>query len=627
MTDALAKGPNPLTARRVQKPTGPNPATARLVTKQNTSFLDAASNIAGALQHDIVAGLQGTSPDTSMYKKLGEVAEMDWGQAVKDESGQYVPLDSSKHVVFMDPKTKQPAVFLRNKETEERWGAMGRIVGAGAITGPLTKAVKGTVAASKGATVADDFAAHGIEPGISHLTNNRTVKTAHNALREVPLASNIIDKSEKGMLQATSSAVERTAGKYGAGQTMEDAGSALRRGAEKFVKGTNATPEEDLLKVPTRKGGFDRKSRALYGRVDKFFGEGDTIEAKSTFQALTEPNSKFDNKVLGEAFVDPKLKPFSDALQKSTNGQMSFNDLKAFRTEVGRLLKKPSILSDINQDQLRQVYGALSDDMRAAAAAKGPEAVKAFERANTYFKAGLDRIKTTLDGVLKEVNSVEKVAGDLKTIAANGKTSANIAKLRRLRKSVPDEEWKVVSSSLLKEMGKPVASAAGTGADFSPATFLTNWSKLSKKAKYELFTTAGNHELRRELDSLVRVIGEQKNVGKLANHSGTARQILYGATGAGMMADPVTTILTGVTAAGAALALTSPKVVKVLHQIAVYEKKFPGKALTTQYARLRHAALGVPRFHMELQGLLKPLRAQTQPTKEGTATAEGRTQQ
>ncbi len=603
MSEALARGPNPSTARLV-KPTGPNPATARVLGKvKSPNFLEAAGNVVGAMTRDVVAGIQGTSPDTSLNKPLGEVANMDWGDAYKDANGKYQPLDATRHVVFQDPNTGKAMAFERNEETNERWGALGRIVGTGAITGPVTKTAKALAAAPP--VPPDDFALSGIEAGLAHRTDNRGVKTLYNALKETPIASGPIQKAEEKMLAQTAGSLENIASKYGPGQSMEDAGRALREGGEKFLKGTGNVADTDLLKVPTRKGGFDKKAGALYKRLDQFFKAGDTVDAKSTMDALTSPQTRFDNKALAASFVDPKLKPFAEAIKGATNGKLSFNDLKAFRTEVGRLLRKPSITSDINQEQLKYVYGAITQDLKAAAAAKGPEAVKAFERATTYYNAGLNRIKTTLDSVLKEVNSVEKVAGDIQRMAADGKATANIKKLRDLRKSVPEEEWKVVSSSVLRHLGKPTAGTAKAvdDIDFAPSTFLTNWSKLSTKAKNELFSTAGNHQLRRELDALVNVVGRQKEVGKLGNHSGTARQIITVASGAGLYADPVTTILTGLSATGASLALTTPKFVKALQAVSAYEKKFPGKALTTQYARLRHAALGVPLLHKELQVL------------------------
>ncbi|MCR9215308.1 MAG: hypothetical protein NXI13_16445 [Proteobacteria bacterium] len=621
MTEVQAKGPDFGTARKV--PEGPDFATARAIKPQQPQdFLGAATNVLAGISHDFIAGLQGTSPDLSIYEPAGEVVELDTGPTIMKD-GKQIILDPKHHVVFRDPESGKIMAYNRNPDAEEPIASFGRVLGLGAIVGPVARSAS---SATKGAaSVADDFARHGIEAGLAQRSTSRTLGAAQNALREVPVASNIIEKSEKGVLEGTARAVDEVAGKFGPGNSLEDAGRAVRAGAEKFLEGTGEVAESDLLKVPTRRGGFDEKSKALYGRLDSFFKEGDTVDVSRSLDALTQPPSKFENTALAQAFVDDKLKPFADAIKGATNGQLSFSDLKAFRTEVGRKLRKPSILSDIDQDQLINLYGALSDDMRAAAAAKGDGALRAFERANTYFRAGMNRIKTTLATALKEIDKAppEKVAGEIQTIASAGKRTANIDKLRKLRKSIPEDEWKIVSSSLLREMGRPVASASDAvqKVDFSPASFLTRWEGLSKKAKTELFSTAGNHELRQELDSLVRVISAEKGLGKLSNPSGTARVLITGAAGGGMLHDPVTTILTGVSAVSAAYLLTSPKPVKALAALASAGNKVPMRSATLHFARLRHAVKGAPQVEAEVQRLLSPVLSDTQERNEGRATA------
>ena len=109
--------------------------------------------------------------------------------------------------------------------------------------------------------------------------------------------------------------------------------------------------------------------------------------------------------------------------------------------------------------------------------------------------------------------------------AAQERASVGDAKLLRTAKRVmPDEEWGNLGASILARMGRPPAGAQDPLAlapGFSPSSFTTNWNRLSPDAKNLLFGADTEGSTRAAVESFVRVAQSQKNLGRLANVSGS----------------------------------------------------------------------------------------------------------
>ena len=54
-------------------------------------------------------------------------------------------------------------------------------------------------------------------------------------------------------------------------------------------------------------------------------------------------------------------------------------------------------MSDLPEAELKRLYASLSQDMRAAATVAGDDALKAFNRANKFYSAGMKRINGALN--------------------------------------------------------------------------------------------------------------------------------------------------------------------------------------------------------------------------------------
>lgn len=564
-------------------PTGPaeRPGATDIMAMTARNFFD-----------DLMAAFQRTSPIVKNlmgemnYRPLGEVIESDTGPVYVGPDGKWVNVDPKANVILRDPDTQKMMVYARDPKTNETLGAVGRVLGFGALVNAPTRLPGGAGAPqSETMNAVRAFDEAGVDPSIAAASQSRGAGMVQKMLQNVPGASGpVASRAEKATAQ-TEAAVGNLAAGYGTAQDPEMLGRGVKKGAETFISAGErgkGMPATNVIRSPTRMTGFDRKAETLYNQLNGFFKADDPVSVGNSRDALTAALSRYQNKELGKQFVDPTLQAWANIIDRA-QGQLSWNDLRQFRTDVGGMLKKPVIIADVDRAQLERLYGALSDDIRAAAASKGNNAVRAFDRANSYYRAGRQRIDESLAPILKaddgKVLSLIQGAGDTKR--------PDVSWLRAIQRSIDPDQWGDVSATILARLGTKVASQTDplSASNFSPNTFLTNYSKLAPEAKTVLFSSPEMAEARPALDRLVKyVIGGQANVERLGNPSGTGRSVLTAAAGAGIYADP---ILGGLTLAGANVAsrlLMSPTFTRWYAGTVNY----PKISMATRLSQLEH---------------------------------------
>lgn len=211
------------------------------------------------------------------------------------------------------------------------------------------------------------------------------------------------------------------------------------------------------------------------------------------------------------------------AQKKSTaepeGGKISWQDISRLRSIVGQITGKPSLSSDGAADAaMRKFYGALTQDIQAAAATHSPEAAKAFSRANNYWRGRQDRIDSVLVDLLgkKGDASPESTFAQIERWA--GYKGGDYGKLARAIRSMPDDEANTVRATIIDRLGDASAGRQGAAREaFSPDTFLSQWASLSDRAKAILFQ--GDH--RKALDDLATVFEGSKFSRNFDNNSKT----------------------------------------------------------------------------------------------------------
>jgi hypothetical protein len=227
--------------------------------------------------------------------------------------------------------------------------------------------------------------------------------------------------------------------------------------------------------------------------------------------------------------------------------------------------------------------------MEAAAAAKGPDASKAFQRANRYYRAGLERI----DRIEPLLSGPPEKAFDKINRAAGQGGGADAGLLEATRKSMSPAEWNDVGAAVVRRLGEPTPNAKDVLADtnFSVASFSTNWNKLSPAAKDSLFGSNVPDSPRAAIETLARISQAQKNIGKLTNVSRTGEFGLWALmAGLGLehyqtfIQHPISTIGGGALAYGASKALMSPGFAKWMYRMPETMMKAPNSMVGMQRA-------------------------------------------
>lgn len=256
------------------------------------------------------------------------------------------------------------------------------------------------------------------------------------------------------------------------------------------------------------------------------------------------------------------------AAADAAGGRLPYEAIKKLRTLVGAELDDAGLASDLPRSKFKALYAALSKDLEGAAGEAGPDAMQAFRRANNYTRAGHERVDA-IAKVIDRNGGPEAVFNAVMDGTRDGATT-----LRAVMQSIPRDAQRSLTAAVVKRMGMPTPGQAGIdGAEqFSAATFMTNWNRVSPEAKRALFDRYGP-SFSKNMDQIARVANNIKQGSRVyANPSGTANRAAaytYGASLVASMFDP-TLISTGgligggLAANGAARYLTDPRAVRWL---------------------------------------------------------------
>jgi len=313
-------------------------------------------------------------------------------------------------------------------------------------------------------------------------------------LDKIPFSTGQIRKATDRAQTQMEAALQRGVDKVGVPTTNTGAGEAAQTGAKAFVKD------------------FQDKADNLFGAVDAKIGKNTFVTAPNAIgvlQDLTKYSEKYSN-VAGFLNTSKFQKLLKDLEVDGALNALPYEALKDLRSGIGRSMGKlDGPMSSLPEAELKRLYASLSQDMRSAATAAGDDALKAFNRANKFYSAGMKRINGALKKVTK-ADTPEKAYNNILSLTTADSPRGSTAKLQQIKVSLPKEQWSTVSSTILRKLGEAKVGQRGAPdasdfAEFSPSTFLTNWNKMDKGAKTVL--TSGNipQSARKELDNLALV--------------------------------------------------------------------------------------------------------------------------
>lgn len=375
----------------------------------------------------------------------------------------------------------------------------------------------------------ENFAAAGTTPTVGQASQNPIAQFIESTLAKTPGASGVMAK------KAASQADE-------IGQGLASKANALAPGADAELAG--ATIQSGISGEGGYVSRFKDTASKLYDQLDKHVPPDTPIPVNATkaylAQAVTPTKGA---EATTSLLVNPKLQQIDSALSAdiaaAANGTLPYEAVKSLRSRVGALQADSGLTSDIPKAELKKLYGALSQDMKAQAY-KTPDGAKAFNRADNFYREGIQKLDK-IEHVVKRAGGPEKVF----TAAMSG-TNEGATTLRNVMGSLKKSERDVITATVLNRMGKATAGQQGTNAEgmadkFSTSTFLTNWAKMSPQARSVLFDHKGP-KFREDMNKLAQVATNLREGSQVfANPSGTSQ----GAAQLGTSAAFVMSALTG----------------------------------------------------------------------------------
>lgn len=443
----------------------------------------------------------------------------------------------------------------------EMLGLMTGTITPTAAVGTLRRLVRGGDGTRKVMEqTVKEFADAGVAPTVGMATRRRANEAVEAGLAILPGSSGrMAAYSERTARQLYDNVENVTAG-LSPIRAPDAAGRGIKKGIEGYIQQ------------------FKAKWRTMDSEVATSLPPNAAVSVPETRLAI----EKLVDPATSTAF--PQLKPLADRLETLIkDGAMAHKDLRTFRSSVGGLIPE-SYAANLPEGLLKDLYRAMTVDLRSHLAAVDKASLRAFDRSNKYYTAGLKRLDESL-APLTSGDIPERVFFALERSGHAGPTVINAAK-----RSIGRENWDAVVGTIMQRMGMANSGAQGMAGDvFSVETFLTNWNKYARNRgtiEALLSGTSGGSQFAKDMTAVAKVAERFREAGRVfSNPSGTARAIANIGLGTSVASSALSTrwgtltkILAIATGANqAAGAFTNPKFVHFLAQTTrVPPERVPG---------------------------------------------------
>lgn len=462
----------------------------------------------------------------------------------------------------------QAASAMLGGAGEEKGGAVGGLFGSllggapAGLTGLSKLALRGGEAGQQRmAQNLANFEAAGTTPSVGQASEWGPSRFLESFLSKMPGSAGVMAKKAQSQGEQIGQKMTAYADQLAPGTDPTAAGAAIEKGI---------TGEGGFLDR------FKQQSSALYDAVDQHLPNGTQGTAVgvpatvSMLYKLTKPIQGAEN--VSGLLSDPKIAAIADALNQDVKGSVTasgqatlpYQAIKELRTQVGNKIADAGLAPDVSTRQLKQLYGALSEDMRNGLQNVSPDAYAANNVAEKFVRNGHAQIDQ-VESVVGRAGGPEKVFNAAMSGTRDGATTLN-----GVMTALQPEEQNIVTSAVVRRMGVAKPGVQNDAGDvFSTQSFLTNWNTLSPQAKSVLFKN--DSDIRNNLDKIAAVTNNLREGSKVfQQNSGTApasEQIKLGIAAMSAIAHPpaaVPIIAALGTSNMAARLMTNPDFVKWL---------------------------------------------------------------
>lgn len=385
----------------------------------------------------------------------------------------------------------------------------GMIPGIASAAAPM--AVRAAVRGRDGSQMTQNLEtlkAAGVEsPTVGQASGNNAIRALENTLARIPISGGVM----RNNAQETQSQLQRTV------KATRDASSPnyghiqSGRAIEKGIADFNAMKQAEASN--------------LYNQINIPWNQQfQTPNILSAVQNMTRPipgAPALSGGLLGKSSGLPaELRAQLQSDQAGTVG-IPYEAIKQARSVIGEKIPQQIWDRAPGIQQTRGMYGALSDDLKSAAATAGQ--LPQFNRANNYYRGLTDR----MDAVS---NFADKAAPEASYAMFKSAMKNSGSEATKLVRTLPEPQRRVLAATAIDELGTSVRSQQdGGGTRFSSETFLSNWNGLDKGAKDSLFgSSLGGSQIRKNLDKVADVASMVRDQSKIVNNSsGTSQGAAY----------------------------------------------------------------------------------------------------
>lgn len=333
-----------------------------------------------------------------------------------------------------------------------------------------------------------DFKNGGVDaPSAGLASGNGFIQGIENLLAQTPGSNGVFQRSKDAMVDGMQAKAGQIRDAISPVHGSLEAGSAIQRDISGNFR--------DHFKASQQK---------LYSKVDSHMPANTQVPVRSTADTLDFLTSGIAGAPnIGKRFINGRISDINDALKLDTGltqppgphtsqfggpwqpnalPQLPYKAVSKLRSQVGKELENNSLVSDVPRSQWKQLYGSLSQDIGGAAAAAGPKATQAWNRANKHTKNGITRLED-----LQKISDSSTPEGAYTSMANSLK--AGPTSYERVRNVVTPATRQKFVSTVIDELGMATPGQQGaSGTDWSPKTFLTNYNKMDPKGRSALFT-------------------------------------------------------------------------------------------------------------------------------------------
>ncbi|GEM_PF-2440087 len=421
------------------------------------------------------------------------------------------------------------------------------VAGAAAATKRVVRG--GEAGRQKMAQRMQDLKAGGIEaPSVGLASGNRVIMGLENLLAQTPFSSGLYERAGQaniaGMRAKTDALRDSISTEFGPVVAGDATQSALKDGFRGRVNATSRVLN-DQVSNSVGPGFYTFPQNALdVGRSMSAINPA----APATSAALRNGRisgiaDDLARDVMGTPIPGNPLMNSRTRYQRAdgeildTPPGIPFSTLKNLRTSIGEEAGSSAIIGTPEGAQFKRLYGAMSQDMRQAAATAdrqragvsvGPlslpqlPASRALDRANKFYSRAATRAEE-LNGIANR-STPEGAYGAVASSLNSGPTLYS-----KLRGAVDPATRQKLVATIIDDMGMAKPGQQGVDGDvWSPRTFLTNYSKLHQNGGgKELFKRLpGGEKHAQELASIAKTADMLGDASKIwANPSGTAPAI------------------------------------------------------------------------------------------------------